>query len=213
MKISKALLVLDSTISTDCAPIASFPPYIAIIRATMDMLTACPDIRMVANEEEATPYFSLPTEPMIALLLGEEKKANPSPMRAISAIITGKFVCRVTNANISNPSVVRAMPMDETILGSTLSERRPANGENSAMISGCDSITQPATPRGVPVVYELNFNDAASVFAATKMEVMPEDVIYVPLAGAAEARKFFEFVQSVTRVVYDVSVTSALNVN
>ena len=26
-------------------------------------------------------------------------------------------------------------------------------------------------------------------------------------------RKFFEFVQSVTRVVYDVSVTSALNVN
>ena len=74
-------------------------------------------------------------------------------------------------------------------------------------------ITQPATPRGVPVVYELNFNDAASVFAATNMEVMPEDVIYVPLAGAAEARKFFEFVQSVTRVVYDVSVTSALNVN
>lgn len=74
-------------------------------------------------------------------------------------------------------------------------------------------INQPTTPRGVPVVYELNFNDAASVFAATNMEVMPEDVIYVPLAGAAEARKFFEFVQSVTRVVYDVSVTSALNVN
>ncbi|WP_428060716.1 polysaccharide biosynthesis/export family protein [Brevundimonas sp.] len=72
-------------------------------------------------------------------------------------------------------------------------------------------ITQPATPRGVPVVYELNFNDAANVFAATNMQVMPEDVIYVPLAGAAEARKFFEFVQSVTRVVYDVSVTSTLN--
>ena len=45
------------------------------------------------------------------------------------------------------------------------------------------------------------------------MEIMPEDVIYVPLAGAAEARKFFEFVQSVTRVVYDVSVTSAINVD
>ena len=72
-------------------------------------------------------------------------------------------------------------------------------------------ITQPATPRGVPVVYELNFNDAASVFAATNMEVMPEDVIYVPLAGAAEMRKFFEVVQSLTRVVYDVSVTSTLN--
>ena len=72
-------------------------------------------------------------------------------------------------------------------------------------------ITQPATPRGVPVVYELNFNDAANVFAATNMQVMPEDVIYVPLAGAAEMRKFFEVVQSLTRVVYDVSVTSTLN--
>ncbi|WP_438851995.1 polysaccharide biosynthesis/export family protein [Brevundimonas nasdae] len=70
-------------------------------------------------------------------------------------------------------------------------------------------ITQPATPRGVPVIYELNFRDAASVFAATNMQVMPEDVVYVPLAGAAEMRKFFEVVQSMTRIVYDVSVTSA----
>ena len=59
----------------------------------------------------------------------------------------------------------------------------------------------------------MDFNNAANVFAATNMEIMPEDVIYVPLAGAAEARKFFEFVQSVTRVVYDVSVTSAINVD
>ena len=72
-------------------------------------------------------------------------------------------------------------------------------------------ISQPAMPRGVPVVYELDFNDAANVFAATNMEIMPEDVIYVPLAGAAEMRKFFEVVQSLTRVVYDVSVTSTLN--
>ncbi|MFA4939747.1 polysaccharide biosynthesis/export family protein [Brevundimonas sp.] len=74
-------------------------------------------------------------------------------------------------------------------------------------------ISQPATPRGVPVVYQLDFSDAANVFAATNMQVMPEDVIYVPLAGAAEMRKFFEVVQSLTRVVYDVSVTSALNTN
>ena len=74
-------------------------------------------------------------------------------------------------------------------------------------------INQPATPRGVPLVYELDFSDAANVFAATNMEVMPEDVIYVPLAGAAEMRKFFEVVQSLTRVVYDVSVTSTLNNN
>ena len=74
-------------------------------------------------------------------------------------------------------------------------------------------ITQPATPRGVPVVYELDFNNAANVFGATNMQVMPEDVIYVPLAGAAEARKFFEYVQTVTRVVYDLSVTSDVNID
>ena len=74
-------------------------------------------------------------------------------------------------------------------------------------------VSQPPTPRGVPIVYELNFNDAASVFAATNMQIMPEDVIYVPLAGAAEARKFFEVVQSLTRVIYDVSVTSSLNLD
>lgn len=74
-------------------------------------------------------------------------------------------------------------------------------------------INQPATPRGVPVVYELDFSDAANVFAATNMQIMPEDVIYVPLAGAAEMRKFFEVVQSLTRVIYDVSVTSTLNTN
>jgi len=74
-------------------------------------------------------------------------------------------------------------------------------------------VSQPATPRGVPIVYELNFHDAASVFAATNMQIMPEDVIYVPLAGAAEAQKFFEFVQSLTRVIYDVSVTSTVNLD
>jgi len=74
-------------------------------------------------------------------------------------------------------------------------------------------VTQPPTPNGVPIIYQLDFNDAANVFAASNMQVMPEDVIYVPLANAAEARKFFEAVQSVTRVVYDISVTSALNVD
>ena len=74
-------------------------------------------------------------------------------------------------------------------------------------------VTQPATPRGVPIVYQLDFNNAANVFAASNMQIMPEDVVYVPLANAAEARKFFEFVQSITRVIYDVSVTSAINVD
>ena len=74
-------------------------------------------------------------------------------------------------------------------------------------------IQQRATPRGVPVVYRLNLNEGAGFFIASNFQIEPDDIIYAPRSGAAEARKFFEFVQSVTRVIYDVSVTSTINVD
>lgn len=70
-------------------------------------------------------------------------------------------------------------------------------------------IAQPATARGVPVVYRLNMNEGQGFFVASNFQIEPDDIIYAPRAGAAEARKFFEVIQSLTRVVYDVSVTSA----
>ena len=72
---------------------------------------------------------------------------------------------------------------------------------------------QAATPRGVPVVYRLNMAEGQSFFIANNFMIQPDDVVYAPRSDSAEARKFFEFVQSITRVIYDVSVTSALNVN
>lgn len=72
-------------------------------------------------------------------------------------------------------------------------------------------VQQPATSRGVPVVYRLNLNEGEGFFIASNFQIEPDDIIYAPRAGAAEMRKFFEFVQSMTRVVYDVSVTSTLN--
>ncbi len=74
-------------------------------------------------------------------------------------------------------------------------------------------IQQPVTSRGVPVVYRLNLNEGEGFFIASNFQMQPDDVIYAPRAGAAEMRKFFEFVQSITRVVYDVSVTSTLNLD
>ena len=74
-------------------------------------------------------------------------------------------------------------------------------------------LAQPATVRGVPVVYRLNLTDPAGVFTAGNFPVQPDDILYAPRSGAAEARKFFDFIQSITRVIYDVSVTSALSVN
>lgn len=72
-------------------------------------------------------------------------------------------------------------------------------------------LTQPATPRGVPVVYRLNLEQAAGFFTAGAFVIQPEDLIYAPRSTSAEVRKFFELVQTVSRVVYDVSVTSTLN--
>jgi len=74
-------------------------------------------------------------------------------------------------------------------------------------------IQQPATSRGVPVVYRLNLNEGEGFFIASNFQMQSDDLIYTPRAGAAEMRKFFEVVQSITRVVYDVSVTSTLNLN
>ncbi len=72
-------------------------------------------------------------------------------------------------------------------------------------------LTQPATPKGVPVVYRLNLEEASGFFTASSFEIQPEDIVYAPRALSAEVRKFFELVQSVSRVVYDISVTSTLS--
>lgn len=71
-------------------------------------------------------------------------------------------------------------------------------------------VTQPPTIRGVPVVYRLNLEEASGLFTAGSFVVRPDDTIYAPRATAAEVRKFFEFVQQISRVVYDISVTNTL---
>lgn len=74
-------------------------------------------------------------------------------------------------------------------------------------------VTQTPSPRGVPVVYRLDLSGPYGMFVASDFEIRPDDLVFVPRAGSTELREFFELVQSVTRVVYDVSVTSALNLD
>ncbi len=74
-------------------------------------------------------------------------------------------------------------------------------------------VTQPATPKGVPVVYRLNLEEGVGFFTASSFLIQPDDIIYAPRALSAEVGKFFGLVQQVTRVVYDLSVTSTLNSN
>ena len=74
-------------------------------------------------------------------------------------------------------------------------------------------VAQPATPQGVPVVYRLNLEEATGFFTASTFQIQPEDIVYAPRALSAEVGKFFGLVQQITRVVYDLSVTSALNID
>lgn len=74
-------------------------------------------------------------------------------------------------------------------------------------------LTQPAQARGVPVVYRMDLTDPSSFFTGNEFEIQPDDLIYVPRSGSAEASKFFTLVQSLTRVVYDVTVTGLLDDN
>lgn len=78
-------------------------------------------------------------------------------------------------------------------------------------LAGALGVSQMAAPQGVPVVYRLNLRDPAGFFIAGNFEVRPGDVIYAPPASTAELRQFFEFVQSMTRVVYDIQVAGTLN--
>lgn len=69
------------------------------------------------------------------------------------------------------------------------------------------------TAKGIPVIYRLDLSSPTGFFVANTFEIHPDDVIYVPRSSVTEMRKFFEFVRSITGIVYDVSVTSTLNQN
>jgi len=74
-------------------------------------------------------------------------------------------------------------------------------------------LTQPTLPRGVPVVYRLNLEEGTGFFTASNFMIQPDDILYVPNSDSAELSKFFTLVQTFTRIVYDISVTSTLNGN
>jgi polysaccharide export outer membrane protein len=64
--------------------------------------------------------------------------------------------------------------------------------------------------RGAPVIYRLNLRDPTGLFVANSFEVRSDDLIYVPRSDAAEVRKFFDLVSAISRVGYDIRVTSVV---
>jgi polysaccharide export outer membrane protein len=64
--------------------------------------------------------------------------------------------------------------------------------------------------KGVPIVYRLNLRNPESMFVANSFDMRADDILYVPRSDITEVQKFFNLVDSVTQVGYNVRVTSAI---
>jgi polysaccharide export outer membrane protein len=66
------------------------------------------------------------------------------------------------------------------------------------------------SPKGTPIIYHLNLRNPEGLFIADQFEVEPDDIIFVPRAGVAEARQFIDLVAAASSIAYNVRVTSVI---
>ena len=99
------------------------------------------------------PIWALPTEPMMALVLGDTKIPNPIPNTARLAMMVAVPVAPLTKMNGNNPTAVIPMPIVERMRGSFLSDIRPAKGPMTAMTTGWVMRTRPASCGENPFTY------------------------------------------------------------
>ena len=71
-------------------------------------------------------------------------------------------------------------------------------------------VGAPPSPKGVPIVYRLDLRRPDGYFVGDSFQVQADDLLYVPRADIAEARKFLDLVNVIAQVSYDVRVTSVL---
>ena len=84
---------------------------------------------------------------MMALVLGDEKRAKPSPSTAWQPMSWRIDVSASTSASSQMPTKENVMPVEATQRGSTRSARRPARGESRAWTAGWQTSTRPALAR------------------------------------------------------------------
>ena len=87
---------------------------------------------------------------MIALLFGEEKNANPVPIKRKIPPTKTIGICVSRNEKPKMPIAVIAIPAEATRRGSCLSDSVPASGDSSAIIIGCSSMKRPAVEASKP---------------------------------------------------------------
>ena len=90
---------------------------------------------------------------MMALVLGEEKRAKPNP--SITRLTSRKVIAESCSRKIRrrSPIVAAVMPIEATIRGSILSESLPANGESKAITTGWATRIKPVVWGLKPLAY------------------------------------------------------------
>lgn len=71
-------------------------------------------------------------------------------------------------------------------------------------------LTQPASPRGVPVVYRVDMRSPTGYFVANSFEVLPGDLVYIPRSRLTDIQQFFSIINTISQTSYNVRVTSTL---
>jgi polysaccharide export outer membrane protein len=69
-------------------------------------------------------------------------------------------------------------------------------------------VVAPPTAKGVPIVYRLNLRQPQGVFIADNFDIRPNDLVYVARSDITEAQKFFQLLDSVTQLTYNVTQAS-----
>ena len=119
----------------------------------MPILNTIPIVRIVPSVPEATPKYLFSTEPITALVLGEEKSAKPNPRRIKVEMMNPKEDISDKNIKRKSPPAVNAIPMEATIRGSILTESLPVKGEKKACTMGWDNKINPAFSAVSPLIY------------------------------------------------------------
>lgn len=173
------------------------------------------DLEVVVSRDGAqasAPLTLVSSDPSQNIVLGpgDQVLLRSAPRRFSSFGALGRV------ASVEMPSGVVTLSDALSLSGGLQNERANAASVlvfrfEEAGLASALGLAQTPTPRGVPVIYRVNLREPAGFFTASTFEVKPGDVIYAPSASTAELRKFFEFVQSITRVVYDIQVAGTLN--
>ena len=100
------------------------------------MLSIMPRLLIVPIAPEAIPKKRFSTELIMALVLGDEKKAKPKPSTMRQPMMYPSDVPRSRRVSRKSPNVVIIIPNVATIRGSIRSEILPAKGETQAIIMG-----------------------------------------------------------------------------